>query len=114
VQGRVQYKVADAASVSTGYHATVRLSAVAEVPLEHRGKDVAVGAPAVLDLSVSVAHLKLSNDLLEAARRQIERYVNHELRENDERMREKANESLKKALSKHEVRIPLVGYLGLM
>jgi hypothetical protein len=114
VQGRVQYAVPDAASASLGYHATVRFSAVAEVPLEHRGKDVVVGSPAVLDLSVSLAQLKLSNDLLEAARRQIERYVNHELRQNDGRMREKANQALKKALSAHEVRIPLVGYLGLL
>ncbi|MGA2066541.1 MAG: hypothetical protein ABSG86_16310 [Thermoguttaceae bacterium] len=113
VQGRVQYQVQGAASASTGYRTTVRLSAVAEVPLERRGKDLTVGSPVVLDLSVSLAHLRLSNDLLEAVHRQVERYVNHELEHNEGRLREQANKALKKALSAHEVRIPLAGYLGL-
>ena len=114
VEGHVQYKVPDAASASTGYHTTIRISAVAEVALEHSGKDVTIGSPVLLNLDISLAHLKLSNDLLDAVRRQIERYVNHELRHNEAAMREKANQSLKKALSSHEVRIPLIGYLGLM
>jgi hypothetical protein len=114
VQGRVQYKVPDAASASTGYRTLVRFAAVAEVPLERRGSEVAVGSPAVIDLSVSLAHLKLSNDLLDAVRRQIEGFINHELRHNEDRMRQQANQAIQKALSAHEVRIPLVGYLGLL
>jgi nitrogen-specific signal transduction histidine kinase len=50
---------------------------------------------------------------LEAVHRQVERYVNHELEHNEGRLREQANKALKKALSAHEVRIPLAGYLGL-
>jgi hypothetical protein len=114
VQGHVQYQVPDAASASTGYHTTVWLAAVAEVPLERSGKDVTVGLPALLDFRVSLVHLKLSNDLLEMARRQIERFVNHELRQNDEKLREQANRAIKKALASHEVRLPLLGYLGLL
>ena len=72
--GHVQYKLPDVASASTGYRATVQLSAVAEVRLQRSGEDVKLGSPAVLDLRVSLEHLKLSNDLLEAVRRQIERW----------------------------------------
>jgi hypothetical protein len=114
VQGHVQYRVPDAASASTGYHTTVWLAAVAEVPLERAGKDVTVGSPRLLDFRVSLVHLKLSNDLLEMARRQIERFVNHELQRNDEKLREQANRAIKKALASHEVRLPLLGYLGLL
>jgi hypothetical protein len=114
VQGHVRFRVPDALSASTGYHTTVQLAAVAEVPLVRSGKDIKLGPPAVLDLRVSLAHLKLSNDLLEAARRQIERYINHELQHNEGRIREQANQAIAKALSAHEVRLPLLGYLGLL
>jgi hypothetical protein len=114
IQGHVQYKVHDAASASTGYHTAVRFSAVAAVPLEHSGNDITVGSPVVLDLNISLASLKLSNDILDAARRQIERFINYELRRNEGQIRDKANDALKKAISSHEVRIPLIGYLGLL
>ena len=112
IQGRVQYRVPNAVSVATSYHTTVRLSAVVEVTLKRSGKDLAVGPPTVLDLSVSLSHLKLSNDLLDAARRQIERFVNRELRQNEGRIREQANRAIEKAVSSHEVQIPLLGWVG--
>ena len=99
VQGRVQYQVPGAVSASTGYHTTILLSAVAEVPLGRSGKDLTVGSPTVLDLNVSLSHLKLSNDLLEAVRREVERFVNHELRHNEGRIREQANRAIDKAIS---------------
>jgi hypothetical protein len=55
----------------------------------------------------------LTNDLLEATRRQIEHLVNHELRHNEEQIRRKANQSLEKAMSKRDLRIPLLGWLAL-
>ena len=39
--------------------------------------------------------------------------MNHELRHNEGRIRDQAGQALKKAVSGHEVRIPLAGYLGL-
>ena len=45
---------AGVASASTGYHVTVLLSAVAEVPLGRSGTDVTVGSPTVLDLNVAL------------------------------------------------------------
>ena len=83
VRGRVQGKIPDLASVSTGYQLTVQLSAVAEVTARHVGNDVTFGPPAVSDLHVSVLRLAFSNNLLEAARRQLRHVANRELERND-------------------------------
>ena len=114
VRGRVQGKVPDVASVSTGYQMTVQLSAVAEVAAPTRGQRRNIWPATVSDLHVSVSRLEFSNDLLEAVRRQIRHLVNHELAHNEERIRESANHALQKAMSSHEVRIPLLGYLQLL
>ena len=113
VRGHVQYKQPDLVSASTGYRAAIQLSAVAEVRLERAGGDVKFSPPEVLDLSVSFARLDLSNDLLEAVHREIKKVINHELRHNEGRIRQQANHALQKAMSSREVRIPLLGYLGL-
>ncbi|MGO9112720.1 MAG: fascin domain-containing protein [Thermoguttaceae bacterium] len=114
VRGRVQCKVRDVASASTGYQMTVQLSAVAEVTVRHTGNDVTFGPPTVSDLHVSVSRLEFSNDLLEAVRREIRHLLNHELARNEGRIRESANHALQKAISSREVRIPLIGYLRLL
>ncbi|MGD0900354.1 MAG: hypothetical protein ABR915_21185, partial [Thermoguttaceae bacterium] len=113
VHGRVQYRMPDVASVSTGYRTAVQLSAVAEVPVRRSGGDLTFSPPVVTDLHVSLSQLNLTNDLLEATRRQIEHLVNHELRHNEEQIRRKANQSLEKAMSKRDLRIPLLGWLAL-
>ncbi len=114
VRGHVQYKVPDVASASTGYRAEVQLSAVAEVRVQRSGGDVKFSPPAVLDVHVSFSRMDFSNDLLKAVRRQIKHLVNHELRHNEERIRQQANRALQKAMSSREVRIPLLGYLELL
>ena len=80
VRGRVQGKVPDVASVSTGYRMTVQLSAVAEVAARHTGNDVTFDPPEIRDLHVSISRLEFSNDLLEAGHRQVRRIVNHDWR----------------------------------
>jgi hypothetical protein len=114
LRGRVQYKVDDVASASTGYRAAVQLSAVAQVRARRSGGDVMLSPPEVIDLHVSVSRLELSNDLLDAARRQVEQFINRELRHNEARIREKANGALQKAVSSRDVRMPLLGYLGVL
>jgi hypothetical protein len=114
VRGHVQYQVHDVVSASTGYRATIQLSAVAEARLQRSGGDVALGPCTVLDLHASLSRLDFSNDLLDAVRRQIKDFINHELGRNEERLRQSANQSLQKAISSHAVRIPLFGYLGLL
>ena len=111
VSGRVQYKVPDVVSASTGFQAGARVFAAAEIQIERSGGDWKLNPPTVLDVRLSISRLRLSNDLLDATREPIERFVNHELRRNEPRIREKANKSVQKAMSSHEVRIPLLGYL---
>ncbi len=114
VRGRVQCKVPDLASASTGYHLKVQLSAVAEVAARHTGNDVTFDPPVVSDLHVSVSRMEFSNDLLEVLRRQIRHVVNRELAHNEQRIRESANQALQKAIAARQVRIPLLGFFQLL
>ncbi len=114
VSGHVQGKIHDAGSAGTGYRAAIRLSAVAAVELRRAGGDVALGPCTVSELRVSFARLDLSNDLLEAARRPIKNFINRELHRNEDRLRQSANQSLQKAISSRNVKIPLLGYLGVL
>ncbi len=119
VSGHVQAKIHDVGSAGTGYRAAISLSAVAAVevrpghPPAGRG-DVTLGPCTVTDLRVSFARLDLSNDILEAARRPIKNFINHELHRNEAKLRQSANQSLQKAISAREVKIPLLGYLGVL
>jgi hypothetical protein len=113
ISGRVWGKIPDLASVSTGYRAEIKLSAIAEIQVRKSGGDVKIGPCKVLDLHASFSRLDLSNDLLEAARRPIKNFINRELHHNEDRLRQSANRSLEKAIASHELRIPLLGYLGL-
>ena len=114
VSGRVQYKMDNLASASTGYRAVVELAVVTEVRMKKLSGDVLFEPPKVLDLRLSVSKLSLSNDLLETARRPIEQVINHELRHNEDRIREKANQAVQKALHSKDLHVPLAGYLGVM
>ena len=67
----------------------------------------------MLDLHVSFARLDLSNDLLETMHREIKQVINRELRHNEGKIRQQANNALQKAMSSRDVRIPLLGYFGL-
>jgi hypothetical protein len=114
VSGHVQAKIHDVGSVGTSYRAAIALSAVAAVEVRRSGGDVTLGPCTVTDLHVSFARLDLSNDLLEAAHRPIRNFINRELHRNEERLRQSANQSLQKAISSREVKIPLLGYLGVL
>lgn len=114
VRGRVQCKVANVASASTGYQLTVQLSAVAEVTARHAANDVTFDPPVVRELRVSVSHMGFSNDVLEVLRGQIRHAVNRELAHNEQRIRESANRALQEALASRQVRIPLIGFLQLL
>jgi hypothetical protein len=114
IRGRVQWKMPNLVSVSTGYRTRARILAVAEVQVRRVGGDLVFSPPAVKDLQVSLSHLQLSNDLLDAARHQVEHMINHELREGQPRICRQANKSLEKAMASRDLRIPLLGYLDLL
>jgi hypothetical protein len=113
VRGQVEGKLGDLAGGGTGYHLMVKLSAVAEVVAEHKGNNIKFDPPKVSDLNMSVTRLDLSNDILEAVRRQIRRVINRELEHNRDRIRESADRALQKAMSSRDVSIPLLGCLKL-
>ena len=113
VRGRVQGAVSGLASATIGYQMTIQLSAVAEVAARRMGNDVKFDPPTVSDLHISVSRLDFSNDLLKAVRRQIRHLINHELARHEARIRESATRAVQQAMSAHEVRIPLLGYLRL-
>jgi hypothetical protein len=111
--GHVQCKLPNVVTASTGYRATIDFSAVVEVRVDRSGGDVALGPYKVTDMHVSFAKLDLSNDLLRAARHPIKQFINRELRRNEDKIRQSANRALEKAMSSREVRVPMLGYMGL-
>lgn len=112
VQGRVRYQIPDLMSASTGFRATVNLWAVGEVAAKKSSGKSPLSAPELVSLEIQVRRLDLSNDLLNLGRALIEDLVNHELRDNEPRIRQKANDAIRKAMEAHPIRLPLLKYLG--
>ena len=59
--GHVHGKVPDVVSASTGYHATIQLSATVEIRVQRSGNGVTCGPYAVSDLHVSFSRLEFSD-----------------------------------------------------
>jgi hypothetical protein len=64
-------------------------------------------------MQVTVDRLDISNDLLNTVRALIEDALNHELQQNEARLREKANAALAKGMAAREFRHPLLRFLSL-
>jgi len=111
--GRVGYKIREAVSASTGFRTAVRLALVGEVRLQRSGSRLSLGSPELREMHVELDGLRLSNDLLNAAREPIGELVNHELARNEERIRQKANKALAKAMQSRELEHPLLRFLSL-
>jgi hypothetical protein len=111
--GRVRYKIPDRLSASTGFRTVVDLAVVGQVKIEKTDDQVSTSPPEVLDVRVALRQLDLSNDLLNAARKPIEQFINRELRGNDDRIREQANEIVRKAVESQTFRHPLLGFVSL-
>jgi hypothetical protein len=112
VRGHVAYKVPKLLSATAGYHTTIKLNVVGEIPVGNSGDRSAIDLPKLLVLDVSLAGLDLSNDVLHTARRPIERAINHEVRKNRERIRAEANEEIREAIEGQKFKLPLLKYLG--
>jgi len=113
VKGRVNYKIPDRLSASTGFTTTVELSMVGEVRVEKSKDRVSVKPPEVLDIRIALRGLDLSNDLLNAARRPIEDVINRQIRKKNARIRQQANETLSKAVEAREFRHPFLRFVTL-
>jgi hypothetical protein len=112
VRGEVRYKVPDVLSASTGYRAEVGLSLVGEIRAGRVDGEPTLAPPEVLDLEVTIRSLDLSNDVLSAARRPIEDAINRELREKKDRIRDRANKAIRKAVDDGKFRHPALRWLG--
>ena len=112
-KGRLGYKIPGAVSVSTGFSATVKLALVGEIRTVKSGDRLALNSPELRETHVELERLRVSNDLLEVAREPIEDLANHELRHNEERIRQQANKSLAKAVKSREFHSPLLRFLSL-
>ena len=112
VRGEVRYKVPDVLSASTGFRAEVELDLVGELRAERVDGKPTLAPPEVLDLEVTIRSLDLSNDVLSAARRPIEDAINRELREKKDRIRDRANKSIRKAVDDGKFRHPALRWLG--
>ena len=66
----------------------------------------------MLDLEVTIRSLDLSNDVLSVARRPIEDAINRELREKKDRIRDRANKAIRKAVDDGKFRHPALRWLG--
>ena len=113
VNGRVRYKIPDALSASTGFRTVVGLDTVGQVRVAGSGDPLSLSPPELLKLNVALGSLDLFNDLLHAVRRQIEDLVNDEIRDRNDRIRQQANQSIRKAVESREFRLPLARYLTL-
>lgn len=111
--GRVRYKIPDVLSASTGFRTTVEILATGQVRSDKSEKGVSLHVPELVDLSVSLRGLDVANDALNLVHDPLEDLINDELGEKQERIRDKANHSIRKAIEKGEFRIPLLQWLVL-
>ena len=89
----------------------VEIFRAGEIRTEKSDDRLSLGSPELREAHVELQGLHLSNDLLDAAREPIEDIVNHELRHNQERIRQQANKSLAKAMKSREFHNPLLRFL---
>ncbi len=113
VRGRVSYKIPDRLSATTGFETTVELSMVGQVRIEKSKDGVSVPPPELLDIRITLNKLRLSNDILDAARRPIENVINRQLHKKNDRIRQQANKTLAKAVEAREFRHPLLRFVTL-
>ena len=113
VTGQVSYKVPKLLSATTGYRTVVHLNMVGEIRVSKQDDQVTLSPMEARRVVVSLAQLDLSNDILQTARKPIERTINGELRKNNARILTEANKELHKAIDLKEFRHPLLKYLKL-
>jgi hypothetical protein len=111
--GQVHYEIPNALSITTRFRATVGLDIRGQIALTKTADELKMEPPHLLQMQVTVDRLDISNDLLNTVRALIEDALNHELQQNEARLREKANAALAKGMAAREFRHPLLRFLSL-
>jgi hypothetical protein len=70
--------------------------------------------PQLVELNVGIRELDVSNDALNLLHEPLEDLINEELREKNDRIREKANRSIRKAVESQKFRSPMLEWLLLV
>ncbi len=99
--------------VSAGFRTVAKLSLIGEIRVEKSDDKLSLRSPELREMHVEFHGLKVSNDLLNVAREPLEDLVNHEIRRNEDRIRQQANKSLAKAVKSREFHHPLLRFLSL-
>ena len=110
-RGQVHYKMPNVVSAGTNYQAAAKIFLVGELRFEKSGESFSFQPAEVRQLDISLDLRDIANDVANLGREAIERTINHELRQNDARLREQANKALAKALSAQQFQHPLLKYL---
>jgi hypothetical protein len=109
--GQVHYEIPNKLSSTTGYRAVLGLAVAGHLGLDKSGDQLKIQSPNLLQFQAAIDRLDISNDLLNALREPIEDAINHELRQNEPRIREKTNQSIAKGLQARELNHPLLRLL---
>lgn len=109
--GRVGYKIPDLLSASTGFRTTVLVTTSGAVRLAKEKGQAALRLPELQELEVSIRELDVANDALNVIHEALEDLINDELREKKDRIREKANSSIRKAVESQKFRSPMLEWL---
>ncbi len=111
LEGRVGYKIPDVLSASTGFRTVVWLTASGAIQSKKDQDQMTLCVPELLELDVGIRELDISNDGLNILREPLEDMINEELREKKDRIREKANKSIRKAVETRVFRTPILKWL---
>lgn len=111
-RGQVSYKVPNALSATTSFQAVARLSMVGQFTAQKAEDQLTFCPPELRELKIELRLVDIANDVLNLARKPIEDLINREIRHNDERIRQQANDALAKALKARQIENPLGRFLG--
>jgi hypothetical protein len=113
VSGGVRYAIPKAVAASTHFHFIAHVALTGEICSGRLQAPKVLGTPEIVEIHIDVGKLEISNDLLNLGRKLIEDLVNHELRRNEDRLRQQANDSIRKAFESAQLHNPLLKFLHL-
>jgi hypothetical protein len=113
VSGGVHYAIPRALAASTHFHFIAHLALTGEVCSRPSQAPKILSTPEIVEIHISLGKLEISNDLLNLGRKLIEDLINHELRRNEDRLRQQANDAIRKAFDSAQLHNPLLKFLGM-
>ena len=97
VSGGVHYAIPKAVAASTRFHFIAHIALAGEICSGQPKAPKILSTPEIVEIHISLGKLEISNDLLNLGRKLIEDLVNHELHRNEDRLRQQANDAIRKA-----------------